>query len=67
MSKGSQLQNRTLRPRATKQSFGGAAGIRSRKHWALRAETHQAWLEDNRYLNMELLREHRKEQPSKAT
>ena len=33
---------------------------------ALCAETHEAWLEDNRYLNMDLLREHRKEQLRKA-
>ena len=29
---------------------------------ALCVETHEAWLEDNRYLNMELLKEHRREQ-----
>ncbi len=29
---------------------------------ALTAETHESWLEANRYLNMELLREHKKEQ-----
>jgi putative transposase len=28
---------------------------------ALAAEIHEGWLEDNRYLNMELLREHKKE------
>jgi len=33
---------------------------------ALCAETHEAWLEDNRYLNMDLLREQRKEQLRKA-
>lgn len=33
---------------------------------ALCAETHEAWLEDNRYLNMDLLREERKEQLRKA-
>jgi transposase-like protein len=33
---------------------------------ALCAETHEAWLEDNRYINMELLREERKEQLRKA-
>jgi putative transposase len=33
---------------------------------ALCSETHEAWLEDNRYLNMDLLREHRKEQIRKA-
>jgi putative transposase len=29
---------------------------------ALCAETHEAWIEDKRYINMELLREERKEQ-----
>lgn len=33
---------------------------------ALCAETHEAWLEDNRYINMDLLREERKEQLRKA-
>jgi transposase-like protein len=33
---------------------------------ALCAETHETWLEDSRYLNMDLLREHRKEQLRKA-
>jgi putative transposase len=33
---------------------------------ALCAETHEAWLEDNRYINMDLLREQRKEQLRKA-
>jgi len=33
---------------------------------ALCAETHEAWLEDNRYINMDLLREERKEQFRKA-
>jgi transposase-like protein len=33
---------------------------------ALCAEIHETWLEDNRYLNMELLREQRKEQLRKA-
>ena len=33
---------------------------------ALCAETHQAWLEDSRYINMDLLREERKEQLRKA-
>jgi len=33
---------------------------------ALCAETHETWLEDNRYLNMDLLREERKEQLRKA-
>ncbi|HET7237988.1 MAG TPA: IS256 family transposase [Terrimicrobiaceae bacterium] len=33
---------------------------------ALCAETHEAWLEDSRYLNMDLLRELRKEQLRKA-
>ena len=28
---------------------------------ALCVETHEAWLEDSRYLNMSLLRDHRKE------
>jgi transposase-like protein len=28
---------------------------------ALCAETHEAWLEDNRYINTDLLREERKE------
>jgi hypothetical protein len=28
---------------------------------ALCAETHEAWLEDNRYIDMDLLREERKE------
>ena len=30
------------------------------------AETHETWLEDSRYLNMDLLREERKEQLRKA-
>ena len=29
---------------------------------ALAAETHEDWIEGTRYLNMELLREHKKEQ-----
>jgi transposase-like protein len=33
---------------------------------ALCAEVHETWLEDNRYLNMDLLREQRKEQLRKA-
>ena len=33
---------------------------------ALCAETHETWLEDSRYLNMDLLREERKEQLRKA-
>lgn len=33
---------------------------------ALCAETHEAWLEDNRYINMDLLREEHKEQLRKA-
>ena len=33
---------------------------------ALCAETHEAWLEDNRYINIDLLREERKEQLRKA-
>jgi transposase-like protein len=33
---------------------------------ALCAETHEAWLEDNRYINMDLLREQRKEQLRRA-
>jgi putative transposase len=33
---------------------------------ALCAEAHEAWLEDNRYINMDLLREQRKEQLRKA-
>src|SRR5688572_14878976 len=33
---------------------------------ALCAETHETWLEDSRYLNMDLLREQRKEQLRKA-
>ena len=33
---------------------------------ALCSETHEAWLEDNRYLNMDLLREYRKEQIRRA-
>ena len=33
---------------------------------ALCAETHETWLEDSRYLNMDLLREERKEQFRKA-
>ncbi|MGY4412069.1 transposase-like protein [Bradyrhizobium sp. LB7.1] len=28
---------------------------------ALTAERHEAWLEDHRYLNMDLLKEHKKE------
>ncbi|WP_018719081.1 IS256 family transposase, partial [Arhodomonas aquaeolei] len=28
---------------------------------ALAAETHEGWLEDNRYLNMQLLKEHKKD------
>lgn len=33
---------------------------------ALCAESHEIWLEDSRYLNMDLLREHRKGQLKKA-
>ena len=33
---------------------------------ALCVETHEAWLEDNRYLNMDLLKEHRREQLQQA-
>ena len=33
---------------------------------ALRVETHEGWLEDHRYLNMDLLREARKDQLRKA-
>jgi transposase-like protein len=33
---------------------------------ALCAETHETWLEDNRYLNMELLKEHRRERLRQA-
>ena len=33
---------------------------------ALCAETHETWLEDSRYLNMDLLREERREQIRKA-
>jgi putative transposase len=29
---------------------------------ALAVEIHEDWLEDNRYLNMDLLKEHKKEQ-----
>ncbi len=40
---------------------------RRRYFGALCAETHEAWLEDNRYINMDLLREQRKEQLGKVT
>jgi transposase-like protein len=33
---------------------------------ALAAETHEDWLEANRYLNMELLKEHKKLRLSRA-
>jgi putative transposase len=33
---------------------------------ALRVETHESWLEDKRYLNMDVLREARKKQLRKA-
>jgi hypothetical protein len=33
---------------------------------ALCAETHETWLEDKRYINMDMLWEHQKEQLRKA-
>jgi transposase-like protein len=45
--------------------FPNAAGC-LRLTRALCAQTHDAWLEDNRYINMDLLREQRKEQLREA-